>query len=82
MSLPMSHMRWVGRVTTCGDKGFNLPPLVLKARHLSGPAVCVLIYSLYIGVPEQALGWLLLGLGLVVEDEPSELSYTLSLIHI
>ena len=24
----------------------------------------------YIGVPEQALGWLPLGLGLVVEDEP------------
>ena len=26
------------------------------------------------GVPEQALGWLPLGLGLVMEDEPSELS--------
>ena len=26
-----------------------------------------------IGVPEQALGWFPLGLGLVVEDEPSEL---------
>ena len=25
-------------------------------------------------MPEQALGWLPLGLGLVVEDEPSELS--------
>ena len=25
---------------------------------------------------EQALGWFPLGLGLVVEDEPSELSYT------
>ena len=28
----------------------------------------------HIGVPEQALGWFPLGLGLVVEDEPSELS--------
>ena len=26
------------------------------------------------GVSEQALGWLPLGLGLVMEDEPSELS--------
>ena len=26
-------------------------------------------------MPEQALGWLPLGLGLVVEDEPSELAY-------
>ena len=25
-------------------------------------------------MPEQALGWFPLGLGLVVEDEPSELS--------
>ena len=27
-----------------------------------------------IGVPEKALGWLPLGLGLVMEDEPSEFS--------
>ena len=27
-----------------------------------------------VGVPEQALGWFPLGLGLVIEDEPSELS--------
>ena len=27
-----------------------------------------------IGVPEQALGWFPLGLGLVVEDKPSKLS--------
>ena len=40
---------------------FNLPSLVLKARHLSGSAFCK---SMYIGVPEQALGWLPLGLGL------------------
>ena len=29
---------------------------------------------IYTGVPEQALGWFPLGLGLAVEDEPSELS--------
>ena len=28
---------------------------------------------MYIGVPVQALGWFPLGLGLVVEDEPSEI---------
>ena len=33
---------------------------------------------MYIGAPEQTLGWFPLGLGLVVEDEPSELSY---LVH-
>ena len=33
---------------------FNLPPLVLKARHLlSGSAFC----SVDIGLPEQALEW-------------------------
>ena len=32
-----------------------MTPLVLKARHLSGSAFCM---SIYIGVPEQALGWL------------------------
>ena len=30
--------------------------------------------GLYIGVPERALGWFPLGLGLIVEDEPSGLS--------
>ena len=34
-----------------------------------------LLYD-YIGVPEQTLGWFPLGLGLVIEDEPSELSCT------
>ena len=28
----------------------------------------------YIGLPEQAVGWFLLGLGLVVEDGPTELT--------
>ena len=32
---------------------FNLPPLVLKARHLGGSAFCTFIG---LGVPEQALG--------------------------
>ena len=35
-----------------------------------------------IGVSEQALGWFLLGLGLVVEDEPSEFSCTQSQTHL
>ena len=47
-----------------------LPPLVLKARYLSNSAFSISI----IDVPEQALGWPPLGLGLVMEDEPSELS--------
>ena len=38
----------------------DLPPLVLKARHLGGSAFC------WDGFP--------LGLGLVVEDKPTELS--------
>ena len=32
------------------------------------------LHTCTLGVPEQALGWLLLGLRLVVEDKPSELS--------
>ena len=55
-----------------------LPPLVLKARHLSGSAFC----KHDIGMPEQALGWLPLGLGLVVEDEPSELSCLCAIIRL
>ena len=49
---------------------FNLPPLVLKARHLSGSAFCLID----IGLPEQAVGGFPLGLGLGVEDRPTELS--------
>ena len=46
-------------------------PLVLKARHLlSGSAFC----WVDIGLPEQAVGWFPLGLGLVVKDGPTELS--------
>ena len=44
--------------------------LVLKARHLSGSAFCLID----IGLPEQAVGGFPLGSGLVVEDRPSELS--------
>ena len=33
--------------------GTNLPPLVLKSRHLSGSASC----WVDIGLPEQAVGW-------------------------
>ena len=50
----------------------NLPPLVLKARHLNGSAFCLID----IGLPEQAVGGFPLGSGLVVEDRPSELSYS------
>ena len=49
---------------------FNLPPLVLKARHLNGSAFCLID----IGLPEQAVGGFPLGLGLVVEDRPTEFS--------
>ena len=55
---------------------FNLPPLVLKARHLSGSAFCWVI-----GLPEQAMRWMVgcpLDLGLVVEDKPTEFSCSLS----
>ena len=37
----------------------NLPPLVLKDRHLSGSAFC----WIDIGLPEQAVGQFPLGLG-------------------
>ena len=51
---------------------FNLPPPVLKARYLSDSAFC----WVDIGLPEQAVGGFPLGLGLVVEDGPTELSCT------
>ena len=51
-------------------RAFNLPPLVLKVRHLSSSTFC----WVNIGLPEQALGWFPLGLGLVMEDRPTELS--------
>ena len=38
--------------------GQNLPPLILKARHLSGSAFCLID----IGLPEQAVGGFPLGL--------------------
>ena len=44
---------------------FNLPLLVLKARHLSGSAFCTGFSRLE--VSEQALGGILLDLGLVVK---------------
>ena len=52
--------------------GVQVSSLVLKARNLSGSAFCVIIT----GMPEKALEWLPLGLGLVMEDEPSKLSCT------
>ena len=49
------------------------PSLPLKARHLGGSAFCN-FYGL--GVPEQALCGIPLGFGIIVEDKPSELSFT------
>ena len=61
----------MGRESSHGTKEpFNLPTLVLKDRHLSGSAFCLID----IGLSEQAVGGFPLGLGLVVEDRPSELS--------
>ena len=49
----------------------NLPPLVLKARHLGGSAFCNVDR---LGVPKEALGGIPLDFGIVMEDKPSELS--------
>ena len=54
---------------------FSLPPLVLKARHLSGSAFYLI--DILLGLPEQAVGGFPLGLGLVIEDRPTEFSWTL-----
>ena len=48
---------------------FILPPLVLKARHLSGSSFCLIDISLL----EQAVGGFSLNLGLVVEYRLTEL---------
>ena len=56
----------MGRESSHGTKElFNLPLLVLKARHLSGSAFCTGFSRLE--VPEQALDGIPLGLGLVVK---------------
>ena len=54
----------------------NLPLLVLKARHLSGSAFCAGFSRLK--VPEQALGGIPPGLGLVVKINLSEYSCILT----
>ena len=62
----------MGRESSHGTKElFNLPPLVLKARHLSGSALL-----LGLGLPELAMGWLPLTcrFGIGIEDKPSEFS--------
>ena len=61
----------MGSESSHGTKELNLPSLVLKARHLSGSAVCWVDISL----PVQAMGWFPLGLGLVVEGKATELSF-------
>ena len=56
----------MGRESSHGTKElFNLPLLVLKARHLSGSAFCTGFSRLE--VPEQALDGIPLGLRLVVK---------------
>ena len=56
----------MGRESSHGTKElFNLPLLVLKARHLSGSAFCTGFSRLE--VPEQALDGIPLGSGLVVK---------------
>ena len=50
---------------------YNLSPLVLEARHLGGSALC---YVYRLGVPEQALGGIPLGFGIIVEDKLGQCS--------
>ena len=50
------------------DKRAILPHLVLKARHLGGS-----VLHQFIGMPNQALGWLPINFGSIVEDEASVL---------
>ena len=70
----------VGRESSLKTKElFNLPTLVLKARHFGGSAFCN-FYRL--GVPEQALGGISLGFGIVVEDKLFELSCITLKLHI
>ena len=49
--------------------------LVLKARHLPAYLPTCLLQKHNIGVPEEVLGWLPLGLGLVMEAEMNLLSF-------
>ena len=65
----------MGRESSHGTKElFNLPPLVLKARHLSGSAFC------WVRFAGNEMDGCSLGLGLVVEDKPTEFSCTCPLI--
>ena len=48
------------------NRHVHVPPLVLKARYL------VALPFAEIRLPEQEIGWLPLGLGLVAEDKPTE----------
>ena len=65
------HMIRVREDSSRTKQFFNLPSLVLKDRYLGGSAFCN-FYRLE--VSEQALGGIPLGVGIVVEDKPSELS--------
>ena len=63
----LSIHTWVGRESSHGRKElFNLPPLVLKARAPNdGSAFCIGFSRLE--VPEQTLGGIPLGLGMVMK---------------
>ena len=68
MGIPVSmRATWVGRESSHGRKElFNLPPLVLKARAPNdGSAFCIGFSRLE--VPEQTLGGIPLGLGMVMK---------------
>ena len=68
----------MGRESSHGRKElFNLPPLVLKARAPNdGSAFCIGFSRLE--VPEQTLGGIPLGLGMVMKINFFEFSYTLT----
>ena len=51
--------------------GFYYHPSSQGYRHLSGHEVCLL---LRLGLPEQADNGMVIGLGLVAEDKPTEFS--------
>ena len=64
----------MGRESSHGTKElFNLPLLVLKARHLSGSAFCTGFSRL------EVPGWDTPRLGIGCEDKPSEFSCKQSL---
>ena len=74
----LSNMGREGRESSHGRKElFNLPPLVLKARAPNdGSAFCI-GFSSRLEVPEQTLGGIPLGLGMVMKINFFEFSCTI-----